>query len=31
MKLTRGQIEQSPSVETADIELIETMPPVLIM
>ena len=31
VKLTRSQIEQSPSVETADIELIETMPSVLIM
>ena len=31
VKLTRGQIEQSPSVDTADIELIETMPSVLIM
>ena len=31
VKLTRSQIQQSPSVETADIELIETMPSVLIM
>ena len=31
VKLTRAQIEESPSVESADIELIETMPPVLIM
>jgi hypothetical protein len=31
VKLTRAQIQESPSVESADIELIETMPPVLIM
>jgi len=31
VKLTRNQIEHSPSVDTADIELIETMPSVLIM
>jgi hypothetical protein len=31
VQLTRGQIENSPSVETADIELIETMPSVLIL
>ena len=31
VKLTRNQIEHSPSVDTADIELIETMPPVLIL
>jgi hypothetical protein len=29
--LTREAIEGSPSVETADIELIETMPPFLII
>ena len=31
VSLTRGQIQGSPSVETADIELIETMPSVLIL
>lgn len=31
VKLTRAQIQASPSVETADIELVETLPPVLIM
>jgi hypothetical protein len=31
VKLTRDQIQQSPSVDTANIELIETMPPVLIL
>lgn len=31
VKLTRGQIQHSPSVDTADIELIETMPSVLIL
>ena len=30
VKVTRREIEQSPSVENADIELIETMPPFLI-
>jgi hypothetical protein len=31
VRLTRKEIETSPSVETADIELIETLPPVLIL
>lgn len=31
VRLTRKEIEQSPSVNSADIELIETLPPVLIM
>ena len=31
VRMTRDQIEHSPSVETADIELIETLPPVLIL
>lgn len=31
VRLTRKEIEQSPSIDTADIELIETLPPVLIM
>jgi PRC-barrel domain protein len=31
VRLTRKQVEASPSVETANIELIETMPPVLIL
>ena len=31
VRLTRKEIEQSPSVDSADIELIETLPPVLIM
>jgi len=31
VRLTRKQIEGSPSVDTADIELIETLPQVLIM
>jgi len=30
-KLTRAQIENSPSVDSANIELIETLPPVMIM
>ena len=31
VKLSRKEIQQSPSVDTADIELIETLPPILIM
>jgi hypothetical protein len=31
VKLSRTEIQQSPSVDTADIELIETLPPILIM
>ena len=31
VRLTRAEIEHSPSVETADIELIETLPTVLIL
>jgi len=31
VRLTRAEIEHSPSVESAEIELIETLPPVLIM
>lgn len=31
VRLTRKEIEQSPSVDSADIELIETLPPVLII
>jgi hypothetical protein len=31
VRLTRKEIESSPSIETADIELIETLPPVLIL
>jgi hypothetical protein len=31
VRLTRKEIEQSPSIDTADIELIETLPTVLIM
>jgi hypothetical protein len=31
VRLTRKEVETSPSVDTADIELIETMPPVLIL
>ena len=31
VRLTRDQIEKSPSVETAQIELIETMPSVFIL
>jgi hypothetical protein len=31
VRLTRKQIEQSPSIDTADIELIETLPSVLIL
>src|SRR5688572_17296465 len=31
LNLTRAEIENSPSIETADIELIETLPQVLIM
>ena len=31
VKLSRKEIQQSPSVDTADIELIETLPTVLIM
>ena len=29
--LSRGEIERSPSVETANIELIETLPSILLM
>ena len=31
VKLRREEIEASPSVETAEIELIETLPPVLLL
>jgi hypothetical protein len=31
VRMKREEIEHSPSVETADIELIETLPPVMIM
>lgn len=31
VRLTRDQIEHSPSLESANIELIETLPPVLIL
>ena len=31
VRLSRKEIENSPSVETADIELIETLPQVLIL
>ena len=31
VRLTRKEIEKSPSIDTADIELIETLPLVLIM
>lgn len=31
VRLTREEIQRSPSIETADIELIETLPPVVIM
>ena len=31
VRLTRKEIEKSPSIDTADIELIETLPQVLIM
>lgn len=31
VRLTRKEIEQSPSIDSADIELIETLPPVLII
>ena len=31
VRLKRDEIERSPSVDTAEIELIETLPPVLIM
>jgi hypothetical protein len=31
LRLTRKQIEASPSVDTAEIELIETLPSVLIL
>ena len=31
VKMTRAQIENSPSVDSANIELIETLPPVMIM
>jgi len=31
VRLTRKEIEKSPSIDTADIELIETLPPVLIL
>jgi hypothetical protein len=30
VKLTREQIAQGPSIDTADIELVETLPPFLI-
>ncbi len=30
VRLSRSEIEQSPSVDTADIELIETLPPTII-
>jgi hypothetical protein len=30
VRLSREEIKQSPSVETADIELIETLPPTII-
>lgn len=30
VRLTRAELERSPSVDTADIELIETLPPVII-
>ena len=31
VRLTRKEIEKSPSIESADIELIETLPQVLIL
>jgi hypothetical protein len=31
VRLTRAQIEQSPSIDSVDIELIETLPQVLIL
>lgn len=31
VSLTRGQIEHSPSLDSANIELIETLPPVVII
>jgi hypothetical protein len=31
VRLTKDQIEHSPSVDSANIELIETLPPVLIL
>ena len=31
VRLKRDEIERSPSIDTAEIELIETLPPVLIM
>jgi hypothetical protein len=30
IRLSRDEVERSPSIETADIELIETLPPPLI-
>ena len=31
VRLTRAEIQSSPTVDTAEIELIETLPPVVIM
>jgi hypothetical protein len=31
VKMSRAEIENSPLVDTADIEVIETMPPVMIL
>ena len=31
VRLSKKEIQDSPSIETADIELIETLPPILIM
>jgi hypothetical protein len=31
LNMSRADVERSPSVETADIELVETLPPVLIL
>jgi len=31
VRMSRGEIERSPSVDSASIELIETLPPVFIM
>ena len=31
VRLTRKEIEKSPSIDSVDIELIETLPPVLIL
>jgi hypothetical protein len=31
VKLTRAEVERSPSVDTANIELLETLPPVMIL